>query len=99
MGLDFAIDELYATGWAALDTKGCESEGGRWIPSVDRVRQEFSSQGLTLSVTHVQLFDCFRAEWTDGAGVPAGSVVGQSEREAVLYALAQFRRAAATAGV
>ena len=98
MGLDFAIDELYATGWSALDTAGCESEGGRWIPSVERVRREFEAQGLSLSVTHVQLFGCFRAEWADSAGVPAGSVVGQSEREAVLYAFAQLRRAA-TAGV
>ena len=99
MGLDFAIDELYATGWAALDTAGCESEGGRWIPTVERVMREFEGHGLTLSVRHVQLFDCFRAEWSDGAGVPAGSVVGQSEREASLYALAQLRRAATTAGV
>ena len=99
MGLDFAIDELFATGWSALDTTGCESEGGRWVPSVDRVMREFEQAGLTLSVRHVQLFDCFRAEWTDGAGVPAGSVVGQTEREAALYALAQLRRASQTAGV
>jgi len=93
MGLDFAIDELYASGWDALDTSGCESHGGRWVPSVERARREFEARGLTLSVTHAQLFDCFRAEWADAAGVAAGSVVGQSEAEAVLYALAPLRRA------
>lgn len=97
MGLDFAIDELYATGWAALDTAGCESENGRWIPTVDRIRREFEDQGLTLTIRHAQLFDCYRAEWADHAGVPAGSVVGQTEREAALYGLAQLRRASATA--
>ena len=46
MGLDFAIDELFATGWSALDTTGCESEGGRWVPSVDRVMREFEQRVL-----------------------------------------------------
>ncbi|MEM7754665.1 MAG: hypothetical protein AAF297_03410 [Planctomycetota bacterium] len=99
MGLDFAIEELFATGWSALDTTGCESEGGRWIPSVDRVKREFADAGLSLSIRHIQLFDCFRAEWADDSSLPAGSVVGQTDREAALYALAQHRRAAATAGV
>lgn len=93
MGLDFAIDELYATGWSALNTKGCEPHEGRWVPTVDRVRREFEVQGLSLCVRHIQLFDCFRAEWTDGSGIPAGAVVGQTELEAAVYALAQLRRA------
>ncbi len=94
MGYDIALDELYATGWSALDTAGCEPAGaGKWSPSVDRVRTEFSSRGMDLSISHVQLFDCFRAEWRE-SGTPSalGAVVGQSEREAAVYALAQMRR-------
>ena len=97
MGLDFAIDELFATGWSALDTAGCASSGGRWVPTVERVRDEFLRAGFTLSVRHVQLFDCYRAEWSDAQGLPAGSVVGQSEHEAVIYALAQLRRSSTAA--
>jgi len=93
MGLDFAIDQLYATRWSTLDTGDCERHtDGRVYPSIERVRREFDSAGAELTITHVQLFDCYRAEWTGGEG---GSVVGQSEVEAAVYALAQFRRAAA----
>jgi hypothetical protein len=92
MGINFAIDELYATGWSALDTAGCEQVEGRWVPSVERVRDAFTRRGLALSIRHVQLFDCFRAEWSDAAGAPIGAVVGQSESEAAIFALAHVRR-------
>lgn len=98
MGIDFALDQLYATGWLALDTSGCEADvSGRWAPSVPRVNREFSQSGHALSIQHVQLFDCFRAEWSDATGQPAGAVVGQSEHEAAVYALAQLRRAGVAA--
>lgn len=92
MGLDVAIDHLYSTGWSALDTQGCQHhDDGRCFPMLDRVRDEFASLGFDLSMRHVQLFDCYRAEWTTTAG-PVGAVVGQSESEAAVYALAQARR-------
>lgn len=99
MGLDFAIDELYATGWSTLDSTGCaHAPSGRVYPLIERVRAEFAQRGCTLTIRFVQLFDCFRAEWTDAAGAPAGAVVGQSEEEAAVYALAQFRRQRAAVG-
>lgn len=96
MGLTFAIDDLYATGWTALDTAGCEFAESRPFPNVDRVRREFDAAGCVLAIKHIQLFDCYRAAWSDRVtGAPAGAVVGQSESEAAVYALAQLRRAAA----
>ncbi len=98
MGLDFAIDELLATGWSALDSTGCEHRSdGRAYPRVPRVSDEFKAAGFELTVRHVQLFDCYRAEWRDGTGRPAGAVVGQSDTEAAVYALAQLRRQLAAA--
>ena len=93
MGLDFAIDELYATGWAALDSSGCKHHAdGRPYPEVNRVRDEFRRAGYELTLRHVQLFDCYRAEWRDSAGNATGAVVGRSEAEAAVYALSQMRR-------
>lgn len=93
MGLDFAIDELRATGWAALDGEGCErTTSGREYPGVRRVEREFEAGGRRLRVRHIAAFDCFRAEWSDPSGAPEGAVVGSVEAEAAVYALAQFRR-------
>ena len=93
MGLDFAIDELYATGWAALDSSGCKHlADGRPYPDVSRVRDEFRRAGYELTLRHVQLFDCYRAEWRDDAGAAPGAVVGRTEAEAAVYALSQLRR-------
>lgn len=95
MGLDFAIDELYATGWSSLDSAGCAHHAdGRAYPTVEKVVQTFASRGLVLSIRHIQLFDCYRAEWRDAAGVALGAVVGQSEAEAAVYAMSQMRRQA-----
>lgn len=95
MGLDVAIDHLYATGWSALDTQGCAHHAdGRCFPTLERVKSEFASLGYEMAIRHVQLFDCYRAEWSTGEG-PSGAVVGQSEPEAAVYALAQARRLAA----
>ncbi|MEM0983214.1 MAG: hypothetical protein AAGI17_04600 [Planctomycetota bacterium] len=96
MGLDFAIDELYSSGWTALDTAGCKPhDDGRWVPSLDRIGRELQKLNLSLSIRHVQLFDCYRAEWTDSTGSVLGSVVGATEIEAAVYALAQIRRSGA----
>ena len=96
MGLDFAIDELMSTGWTALDTTGCQRSGARPYPTVGRVAEEFKAAGLEFTVRHVQLFDCYRAEWRDSAGKATGAVVGQTDAEAAVYALAQLRRQLAT---
>lgn len=93
MGLDFAIDELTATGWSAMDTTGCQHTAeGRVYPGLLRVQREFAAAGFELTIRFVQLFDCYRAEWRDAQGAPAGAVVGGSESEAAVYALAQLRR-------
>lgn len=99
MGLNFAIDELYASGWSALNTAGCEYDtDGRAYPGVDRVTRDFADAGFQLSIRHVQIFDCYRAEWRDAQGQAAGGVVGQSETEAAVYALSRMRRVAHIAG-
>ncbi len=99
MGLNFALDELHATGWCELDSAGCAYDvDGRTYPTVGRVRREFESAGFDFSVERVEEFNCFRAEWRErGPEVPGqpaehGAVVSQSEAEAAVFALAQFRR-------
>lgn len=100
MGLEFAVDQLYSTGWSALDTRGCgRLTDGRAYPELERVEQEFAEAGFSLTIRHVQLFDCYRAEWRDSAGDAAGSVVGHTDAEAAVYALSQMRRALAAVGV
>ncbi|HLO39875.1 MAG TPA: hypothetical protein VK176_02550 [Phycisphaerales bacterium] len=95
MGLDFAIDELYATGWTALDSTDCDYlADGRCFPRVSRVMREFHELGCELAIRYVQLFDCHRAEWKplNGNTEAQGAVVGKAEAEAAVYALAQLRR-------
>ena len=109
MGLDFAIDELYASGWSALDSSGCAHHtDGRAFPTIAKITQAFEAQGLTLSIRHIQLFDCYRAHWREAADssdkslhntTALGAVVGQSEQEAAVYALSQMRRQCVTASM
>lgn len=91
--LDLSIDELYSSGWSALDSTGCEHTAeGRAYPGLVRIQQEFARLGYELRLRFVQLFDCYRAEWTDAQGKAAGAVVGSSEIEAAIYALSQVRQ-------
>jgi hypothetical protein len=93
MSLAFAIDQLYASGWEAIEPKDCQwFDDGRAFPSISRVAHEFHIAGYTLVIRNVQLFDCYRAEWHDENGVASGAVVGSTECEAAVYALAQLRR-------
>jgi hypothetical protein len=93
MGLDFAVDQLYATGWSDLDSTGCSHAiDGRGYPRPERVRREFALSGFDLAIRSVDMFKCYRAEWSNGEPGMSGSVVGHSEAEAAVYALAQFRR-------
>lgn len=96
--LEYAIDELRATGWSTLDTAGCSyTPAGSMYPNLERTHREFGELSHTLTITRIELFDCFRAAWSDSNGSPVGAVVGQSEAEAAVYALAQLRRAASRA--
>jgi hypothetical protein len=92
MGLEFAIDALYESGWSPEGDGEVVVHGdGRAYPSSTLVRAAFRDAGFELSVRHIQLFDCYRAEWSDSSG-QAGAVVGQSAEEAAVYALSQLRR-------
>ncbi len=96
MTLDFSVDKLYETGWHADDAEGCDRlPDGRLFPSVMKVQAAFAAAGYELAIRYVQLFDCYRAVWTDSAGNACGAVVGSDEREAAVYALAQLRRSVA----
>jgi hypothetical protein len=91
--LELALDELYATGWSALDSTGCQHHrDGRSYPGLVRTQRELAKAGYELRLNFVQLFDCYRAEWSDAQGKAVGAVVGSSEIEAAIYALAQLRR-------
>lgn len=98
MGLSFALDELHATGWSCLDSSGCAFDvDGRPYPAPARVLQEFASAGFELVITHQDKFNCYRAEWREAGSPETQAVVGHSEAEAAVYALAQFRRSLVTA--
>lgn len=98
MGLDFAIDALYESGWQAEAKDLIAGPGharhadGRVYPSEALIRDFFTENGYELGVRHIQLFDCYRAEWRTRTGEPVGAVVGQSAEEAAVYAMSQLRR-------
>jgi len=97
MGLDYAIDELYATGWTSLDSSSCKHHAGRPYPGIESVTREFKNAGFDISIRHIQLFDAYRAEWRDAQGQPRGGVIGKSEAEVAVYALSLMRRQLAPA--
>ena len=105
MNLDFSVDKLYETGWqpdpdAILSAPSSGMErlpDGRWYPSLLKIQGIFALAGFELAIRYVQLFDCYRAVWTDRSGAAAGAVVGSDEREAAVYALAQLRKSTAPA--
>ncbi len=99
MNLEFSVDKLYETGWQpeaaqiGAPTPGLERlPDGRFYPSLLKIQELFAVRGFELAIRYVQLFDCFRAVWTDRTGAAAGAVVGADEREAAVYALAQLRK-------
>ena len=103
MNLEFSVDKLYETGWQpakeqALAGKNAGLErlpDGRIYPTVVKTKEIFAREGFELAIRYVQLFDCFRAVWTDRTGTAAGAVVGSDECEAAVYALAQLRKSVA----
>jgi hypothetical protein len=104
MNLEFSVDKLYETGWqpecGALSSVlpvGLERlPDGRLYPTLLKIQEIFAGQGFELAIRYVQLFDCYRAVWTDRTGAAQGAVVGSDEREAAVYALAQLRRSASS---
>ena len=93
MGLEFALDELYATGWSDLDSTGCSHiADGRAFPRAERVKAEFAAAGVDLTIERMEAFNCHRAHWKDVESGHPRAVVGHCEAEAAVYALAQLRR-------
>ncbi|MBX3385484.1 MAG: hypothetical protein KF768_02835 [Phycisphaeraceae bacterium] len=93
MSLTIALDELEATGWRTLDTSGCMYDGdGRPYPGPRRVADEFASAGFRFGLERIDRFSCVKATWQAVDGSPSGSVVGQTDQEAAVYALAHLRR-------
>jgi hypothetical protein len=98
MGLDFAIDALYATDFSSAQATACRvHRDGRAYPTIAAVGTCFEEAGHSLTIRHVQLFDCYRAEWRDAQGVTQGAVAGQTAEEAAVYALSLLRRQVAAA--
>ena len=92
MTIEFAVDELYETGWAPLDTAGCNRDSqGRWLPSLDRVGQEIDRLGATLELEDSDGFGCCTASWDTGQ--ESGRCIAGTRAEAAVHALAQARRA------
>ena len=100
MNLELSVDKLYETGWqpdcGPLSTvlpPGLERlPDRRPYPALLKIQEIFASNGFELAIRYVQLFDCYRAVWSDSTGAAHGAVVGSDEREAAVYALAQHRR-------
>lgn len=102
MKLTYAVERLLETGWTPLEDMELERlPDGRRFPSVLAVQREFARLGLDLQIKQNLMFGCYRASWAP-AGEPIqagqtdachGTVIGDCEREAAVYALAQLREA------
>jgi hypothetical protein len=94
MTINFAVERLYETGW--LPASGVQLEklpNGLRYPSVSAVHKLFDEAGASLSLKPHLMFGCWRAEWTsvNTGDEITGTVVGSSEAEAAVYALANLR--------
>ena len=107
MNLTFAVERLLETGWTPAGEPNLERlPDGRPYPGVAAVRREFDRAGLRLELKQNFMFNCCRATWAPTGETPDpdhaeddrhGTVVGSSEAEAAVYALAQLRADVATA--
>ena len=105
MNLNYAVDRLYEAGWLPSGEMELEKlEDGRIFPTVLTVQREFARAGLELAIKHNIMFRCYRAAWgpigealdpAHAADERHGTVVGTSEKESAVYALAQLRGARA----
>ncbi len=103
MSIAVAVDRLYQGGW--LPDGQFELDrlpSGLSFPTVEAVRRIFADAGLRLLLKQNLMFKCHRAEWAPvssavgeiaGPEDTCGAVVGNCEREAAVYALAQYRKA------
>jgi hypothetical protein len=104
MNLDFAVDRLFESGWAPVfgDSDPYETLAvGRRFPGLGAIRREFERAGLNLIFKHNLMFNTHRATWSPinelNDATPAqearryGTVIGSSEQEAAVCALAQLR--------
>jgi hypothetical protein len=104
MILTFAVERLLETGWSAAFESDLEHlPDGRPYPGVAAVRREFERAGLRLELKQNFMFNCCRATWgpkgekldpDHAEDERHGTVVGSSEAEAAVYALAQLRAGA-----
>ncbi len=95
MSNEFAVDDLYTTGWLPLDTSGCARDSqGRWYPTRSRISRECEDLGATIAVDEAQKFGCVTASWN--VNDQSGRCIAGSADEALIHALAQARRAAGT---
>jgi hypothetical protein len=103
MKLTYAVERLLDTGWTSSMNMDLERlPDGRPYPSVLSVQGDFGRAGLELSIKQNLMFGCYRATWAP-AGEPLdpsahtderhGTVIGDCDREAAVYALAQLRTA------
>ncbi len=103
MNLEYAVERLYESGWSTFGDYDLERlPDGRAFPSLLTVRREFARAGLELQIKHNLMFNCYRATWgpagealddKHAADESHGTVIGTSEAEAAVYALAQLRSA------
>ncbi|MDB5173755.1 MAG: hypothetical protein JWO87_509 [Phycisphaerales bacterium] len=103
MNLTYAVERLLDTGWTPGTGMDLERlPDGRAYPSVLCVQREFARAGLELAIKPKLMFGCYRATWAP-AGEPLepaartderhGTVIGDCQQEAAVYALAQLRAA------
>ena len=68
MGLNYAIDKLYATGWTpGIGGVHERAADGRPYPSVAQIEKEFAAAGQSLSLNFIEKYGVFRAEWRERA--------------------------------
>jgi hypothetical protein len=97
MGLTYAIDALYATDFHPHDAANYRIHvDGRAYPTLAAIGQCFEAAGHSLTIRHIQLFDCYHAQWRDEHGESQGAVAGQTADEAAVYALSLLRKQLAT---
>jgi hypothetical protein len=93
MNISFAVDRLYETGW--LPTSEIQLDklpNGLRYPTVSAVQKLFEEAGAVLTLKPHLMFGCWRGEWSSLNGEDLrGTVVGASEAEAAVYALANLR--------
>ncbi|MFT3789129.1 MAG: hypothetical protein QM770_23625 [Tepidisphaeraceae bacterium] len=85
MSIAYAVERLYQTGWHPDDNEIDFLPDGTPLPSVNAVKRAFTRAGLELTLKQNQLFHCVHASWGEHTSV------GQTDQEAAVWALAQFR--------